>query len=570
MPLTFEGIENGANKFRDLDTGEKVFSEDTLDNTLNTFGETTEDKDLITSKLGETFFEDEAAAANVLKDPNPYDASNNLEGRSYTVDNAGTKNQQTLSPGSAPRSQFNAWTLFKYKGIAIGNQEDDTNAPDLRRAINAGKEASLNNPTAKKIVEECAKMGTKENKSLGHNYQLKDFIQCEHYGAIPNNYMITLRRFPFPAPDDIFSPKQFGPDGKPTPTEQPDIARAITWMSPSLGNELKSIFSFSTGYNWKDVEAQVQDVQGRTDRGKIGNRISGSPLLTAIEAGANGYDAVSAARKREQGAGYDPMQTTYPNHVYGPLNVIKSMMIRDRGINFDKEFTLNFYYDLKAYGNVSPRAAFMDTLANLLVLTTNNAPFWGGATRGVSNGMTGKPFGDLAKLQSGDYSGFLGGIVDQFADMGKNIWNDVKSGNSKVLNNIIGGGLMELFGSKQGATVLQAFLTGDPTGQWHVTIGNPLNPAMVIGNLGLQSANFEFDGPLGYEDFPTKLKLTVTLKPGRPRDKTEIESMFNSGKSRLYVQPEGGPDIALYNQGAYGNKTFGAGMETNGSDMAFG
>ena len=565
MPLTFEGIDNGVKQFRDLDTGEKLFSQETLDNTLNTFGESTEDKDLITSKLGETIFENEKEAANALKDPNPYDKANDLSGRSYEVDNAGAKNKTTIDPGSAPRSQFNPWTLFKYKNIAVGNQNDDVNAPDLSKAINADKKDSLLNPSAKKIVEECGKI-----ESFGHSYQLKDFIQCEHYGTIPNNYMVTLRRFPFPAPDDIFSPKQFGSDGKPVDTQQPDIARAITWMSPTLGNELKDIFSFGTGYNWKDVEAQVQTMQGQTDRGKIGNRISSSPLLSAIEAGASGYDAVSAARKRELGAGYDPMSTTYPNHVYGPLNVIKSMMIRDRGINFDKEFTLNFYYDLKAYGNVSPRAAFMDTLSNLLVLTTNNAPFWGGATRGVSNGMVGKPFGDLSKLQSGDYEGFLGGIVDQFASAATNLWDDLKSGNSKVLNNVIGGGLMELFGSKQGATVMQAFLTGDPTGQWHITVGNPLNPAMVIGNLGMQSAKFEFEGPLGYEDFPTKLKVTVTLKPGRPRDKTEIESMFNSGKSRMYLQPEGAPGIALYNQGAYGDKTFGAGMQTSGSDMAFG
>lgn len=565
MPLTFEGIDNGVKQFRDLDTGEKLFSQETLDNTLNTFGESTEDKDLITSKLGETIFENEKEAANVLKDPNPYDKVNDLSGRSYEVDNAGAENKTTIDPGSAPRSQFNPWTLFKYKNIAIGNQDDDVNAPDLSKAINANKKDSLLNPSAKKIVEECGKI-----ESFGHSYQLKDFIQCEHYGTIPNNYMVTLRRFPFPAPDDIFGPKQFGPDGKPVETQQPDIARAITWMSPTLGNELKDIFSFGTGYNWKDVEAQVQTMQSQTDRGKIGNRISSSPLLSAIEAGANGYDAVSAARQRELGAGYDPMSTTYPNHVYGPLNVIKNMMIRDRGINFDKEFTLNFYYDLKAYGNVSPRAAFMDTLSNLLVLTTNNAPFWGGATRGVSNGMAGKPFGDLSKLQSGDYEGFLGGIVDQFASAATNLWDDLKSGNSKVLNNVIGGGLMELFGSKQGATVMQAFLTGDPTGQWHITVGNPLNPAMVIGNLGMQSAKFEFEGPLGYEDFPTKLKVTVTLKPGRPRDKTEIESMFNSGKSRMYLQPEGAPGIALYNQGAYGDKTFGAGIQTSGSDMAFG
>ena len=37
--------------------------------------------------------------------------------------------------------------------------------------------------------------------------------------------MITLRRFAFPAPDDVISPKI---DGKDSP--QPDIARAVTWL----------------------------------------------------------------------------------------------------------------------------------------------------------------------------------------------------------------------------------------------------------------------------------------------------------------------------------------------------
>ena len=32
--------------------------------------------------------------------------------------------------------------------------------------------------------------------------------------------------------------------------------------------------------------------------------------------------------------------------------------------------------------------------------------------------------------------------------------------------------------------------------------------------------------------------MTVALKPGRPRDKSEIESMFNAGRGRMYLQPE--------------------------------
>ena len=39
------------------------------------------------------------------------------------------------------------------------------------------------------------------------------------------------------------------------------------------------------------------------------------------------------------------------------------------------------------------------------------------------------------------------------------------------------------------------------------------------------------------------MEVEVSLKPGRPRDKGEIESMFNSGRGRFYLVPAGGSDI---------------------------
>ena len=45
---------------------------------------------------------------------------------------------------------------------------------------------------------------------------------------------------------------------------------------------------------------------------------------------------------------------------------------------------------------------------------------------------------------------------------------------------------------------------------------------------------------MGVQDFPEKMVVSVTLKPGRPRDKAEIESMFNSGRGRFYLQPKDG------------------------------
>jgi hypothetical protein len=84
-----------------------------------------------------------------------------------------------------------------------------------------------------------------------------------------------------------------------------------------------------------------------------------------------------------------------------------------------------------------------------------------------------------------------------------------------------------------------------------------MNPMIVCGNLAMMDSKIEFDGPLGYEGFPSKIKLTCTLKPGRPRDKGEIESMFNAGRGRSYLQPdvEGSIDVnAMFDVSAYGGK----------------
>jgi len=545
--ISFQGAVDGVNTYKDLLTGEEKITPEKIADAL---GNDTLDSDQILSKQGATtFVEGERIEGSVNPANVGYNGS--ITGRSYITDSDGTSNKQTIDPGAAPSSNFNGWSLFRYKSKAKGTE----NANEISN-YDGAEGANMNNiknPTAGAIVEWAG------DKPAGCQYTHRDFIQCEHYGAIPNNYMVTLRRFPFPAPDDIYSPEVFSSvSNEKVRSDQPDIARAITWMSPTLGNELKEIFSFGTGFNWKNVEADVQTAQSSTDRGKVGSFMESNPILRAIETSNSGLDPVAARRKAQLGAGFDPLSSTYPNHVYGPLNVIKEMMVRDRGLTFDKEFTLNFYYDMKAYGRTSPKAAFMDTITNLLVLTSNNAPFWGGAVRGVSNGQVGKPFGDISKLASGDIKGFLTDIKDEFSDMASNIMGELKDlfQNGKTgdtMNALIGDQLMDLFGSPQGATVLNAFLTGDPTGQWHLTIGNPMNPAMVVGNLGLQSAKFEFDGPLGFEDFPTKLKLTITLKPGRPRDKADIESMFNVGKGRIYIAPEGKTLSALESAAFAGN-----------------
>lgn len=83
-----------------------------------------------------------------------------------------------------------------------------------------------------------------------------------------------------------------------------------------------------------------------------------------------------------------------------------------------------------------------------------------------------------------------------------------------------------------------SLLTGEPVGEWHLTIGNPLNPIMVVGNLICESMNVDWSEELGPDDFPTGMSVTYTLKHAMPRDRDAIQSMFNRGMGKFYELPD--------------------------------
>lgn len=579
--LQFVGMDGDSFRYRESLTGNEFTSPNIIEGAK---GNPPEDA-LTNANTGKTTLQNISGGGSGL-----YGGKVARDAAKYVVDQetsgTGSKGKvtdpgKTIDAGTAVNSAMNRWNLFKTNNIKGYSTDGKASNAEAMSTVLYGKAVE---PTAKNIVS-YAKESTAA--SLGFDYDLIDFVQCEHYGQISNNHMVTLRRFPYPVADDIISPKIITKTGEVKDSHTPDLARAITWMSPALGNDLKSILNFKTAYAWKEIESEIQTIATQSrDRGMVGSAIDGNPLLSALEAGANGVGSVDAAQRRARGAGYDATKETYPNKVFGPYNVIKKILTREQGLSFEHNFTLVFHYDLKGYGKTSPKAAFMDTLSNILALTYNNAPFWGGATRYTGgSGQVGKPFGDMEKLRSGDYSGFLKGISDQVMGGASAIggglskaWDGLMNGeginalgNSKVLDNIIGGGLMKLFGGPSGGQAAAAFISGDPTGNWHLTVGNPMAPMMVIGNLCLQDTQYEFEGPLGYEDFPSKLKVTITLKPGRARDRGEIESMFNAGRGRMYLQPDDGlptsPREGIVD--AYGKKV-PDGMTTRISDIGAG
>jgi hypothetical protein len=64
-------------------------------------------------------------------------------------------------------------------------------------------------------------------------------------------------------------------------------------------------------------------------------------------------------------------------------------------------------------------------------------------------------------------------------------------------------------------------------------IGNPRAPILSMGNLIIENTQIEHTGPLGIDDFPTQLTVTVTLKHAKSRDMVEIQKMYTGGLSSI-------------------------------------
>jgi hypothetical protein len=52
--------------------------------------------------------------------------------------------------------------------------------------------------------------------------------------------------------------------------------------------------------------------------------------------------------------------------------------------------------------------------------------------------------------------------------------------------------------------------------------------------LILQNSEYALSGPVGNDDFPSKLTVTCTLVPARPRDRSDMIAMFHRG-GRTYT-----------------------------------
>jgi len=413
---------------------------------------------------------------------------------------------------------------------------------------NAEKAHRYKSPTVSELVAWSQEPDNVSRKP----YKFQDFAYCKYWQKIPNNYLITLRRFPYPTVDNLEAEGEGRGDKgeKYDPEMLRPVATAVTWLGESAGNKISALLGgIESGLNWKEITAEVNTVSPGTPGS------AGAGPLPGVAKWLGLLDGSSVSFNNNVNTNVPPDPYTdgpWNNKVIGGLNVINSVKARERGLKFAHKMELVFEYEARSIGGINTKAAMLDIMSNLLLLTSTTASFWGGQNRfrpgspGDTAPFLGGKAGRAAFLR-GDPVGFLDAVTNQFTNAASAISDFFSSAMKNPmgsLSSLISGGASVLMKDKiashgSAATGMKAILTGEPVGEWHLTVGNPFNPMMMIGNLICTGIKFEFNEELGPDDFPTELKATISLEHGMPRDRDAIESMFNGGGGRLYSLPAG-------------------------------
>lgn len=395
------------------------------------------------------------------------------------------------------------------------------------------------------------------------SYRESDFLYGKYFKKIPVNHLITLRRFPTPVADNIYS-YNVRTKGKDDSTDATQVAgvTAVTYLGDTAGNKLSDLLKFSFGLKFKELTAEMEAIDSGGASGGYTQQPFYSKLGGIGKAVTDSAAGVTPGAKfrAQNGAGSstaDRLGTTYANFVLGPINVVDNTMIRERGLNFSNDVKLQFEYELRSLSYVNPKIAMIDIISNMLTMTTNNAQFFGGGHRYYgSAGFVASQFGNPNLLRGGDFSGYMGSLVNDVTTAGKSLFGDangdftadstiegLKKVGKTMLGNALGGFLGSQVGGPTGTQATKAFISGEPTGDWHITVGNPLNPIVMMGNMICDNSVMTLGAGLGYDDFPMEVKFEIDLKHGKPRDKGDIENMFNAGQGRIYASAANVDDI---------------------------
>lgn len=499
---------------------------------------------------------------------------NNAEIKDYAYYDVGTsvnKNNDALGGTAANAFKgtpalFNNYYLVRYHSL-----NDSPNKLPNKLGVSEGSvdysglasDPLYKNPTTSIIVKTFNGQDPKSHFGYPEKiYSYSDFLYLKDYNPYGNNKLITLRRFMAPVYDECrIAIKDASNDFR------KPIAKALTYINET--NKISTFTSMTVGFPTTGVSGKGTDTNVAATSLQVDN--SKFPVVAQTVNSTSGAEYVARVLSVMSGASdqtifnnwtsdYDPwVNGPLQDLVYGPINVITDTQIRSRGLTFSNELTVSFNYSLKAMERINPKAAMLDIFSNMLALTYNHAAFWGGENRFIIDrgnfplvspevvtaalaklSKTGSNTQSVAEIGKGVLNGiktsqdFIGGLIDNISKIGIDAFLEKDGVIDKALTVLAdrSGVVNDLFKKIYDGTGQK--LTGNPTGEWHLQVGNPFAPLMMIGNLWCTSTSFEFNDEFSADDFPTELTFKCSLKHGRSRDASDIQSIFNAGGGRIY------------------------------------
>lgn len=418
------------------------------------------------------------------------------------------------------------------------------------------------------------------------NIEFSDYVVSENASNAEGQYEVTVKE------GNKNVVKKYG--GRRSTNPWTPLATAVTYFGEGTGNNLSDIMSFSAHYNWTEVKADKSPIDITAQQNDAGNGLLSddfSVLSSGLGAIAKfmGFlgEATGGKVINLEGAPDstppDPYYNgPYENRILGPINVIMNTYRRERGLEFKQDgLKITFDYVARPIAGINSKAVLLDLMSNILVLTYSSGSWFGGMWRYRTEHPAVYPwkYGDaMNKLYRGEIFGNNGAVMTLtkhvFSD-GKNYLASFLPDAAKFISNLFKGAIDEIYGlitgndkkteraavefqnvletgtakaiqkviaakAMKGTTVpyitnQRALLTGEPVGDWHLTIGNPLNPIAMIGNLIVKDVKFKWSNELGPDDFPIGFTAEITLDHGLGRDRDAIESMFNRGFGRIYT-----------------------------------
>lgn len=386
----------------------------------------------------------------------------------------------------------------------------------------------------------------------------QDFAYLKNLGVYPNNRLMIARRFPTPMRDNIMD--------KGDTTVSP-LSVLISWKP-----ENEDFLEFSFGEKWEDAEADfttvLNDFGGNfniNDMGKgIGKGIGAVPLpgftellqrKLFVELGI--FDAKSAT---------DVLPSGNPNIIkMAKRRKIVQMSDPGSGLTTDISIKMVVEYEQKFISGIDPTIAWMDIMSNALAFGTSNSDNYGlsesfaeklkkwTGKNAIDNIITDVSAAFKNVLKSIDVSSLAGGSKTPAESNGDNKSAESNGDNkstesdanktknelgdaTKILTDIINLSLESIEATIRKYQVkvlgIAAALSGIPSTPWHITIGNPLRPIFVSGDMLVENVNIKLGPTLSFNDLPSSIKIEFTMKNARPWGLQEILSKFNNGYLR--------------------------------------